>query len=100
MYIPGIPRITSIELECHAHSVQQFDECAPTTDAKKTDLLAKTYDSGDSLVVTHLTTNPPVQCLYMAERTGSLILIVLWSYVKEQELSGGYKVTKKIFSII
>ncbi|EUC47434.1 hypothetical protein COCMIDRAFT_90333, partial [Bipolaris oryzae ATCC 44560] len=25
---------------------------------------AKTYDSGDSLVVTHLTTNPPVNCLY------------------------------------
>jgi hypothetical protein len=32
-------------------------------------------------VVTHLTTNPPVQCLNMAERTGSLIFIVLWSYV-------------------
>ena len=45
---------------------------------------AKTYNSGDSLVVTHLTTNPPVHCLYMAERTGSLILSVLWSYVKER----------------
>ena len=44
---------------------------------------ANTYNSGDSLVVTHLTTNPPVHCLYMAERTGSLILSVLWSYVKE-----------------
>ena len=33
-------------------------------------------------MVTHLTTNPPVQCLYMAERTGSLIFIVLWSYVQ------------------
>jgi hypothetical protein len=32
-------------------------------------------------VVTHPTTNPPVQCLNMAERTGSLIFIVLWSYV-------------------
>jgi hypothetical protein len=42
---------------------------------------AKTYNSGDSLVVTHLTTNPPVHCLYMAERTGSLIFSVLWSYV-------------------
>jgi hypothetical protein len=46
--------------------------------AKKT----KTYNSGDSLVVTHLTTNPPVHCLYMAERTGSLIFSVLWSYVQ------------------
>jgi hypothetical protein len=34
--------------------------------------MSKTYNSGDSLVVTHLTTNPPVHCLYMAERTGSL----------------------------
>ena len=45
---------------------------------------AKTYNSGDSLVVTHLTTNPPVSCLYMAERTGSLIFMILWSYVEER----------------
>jgi hypothetical protein len=31
----------------------------------------KTYNSGDSPVVTHLTTNPPVSCLSTAERTGS-----------------------------
>ena len=49
---------------------------------KKTSKNPKTYNSGDSLVVTHLTTNPPVHCLYMAERTGSLIFSVLWSYVK------------------
>jgi hypothetical protein len=42
---------------------------------------AKTYNSGDSLVVTHLTTNPPVSCLNRAERTGSLVLKILWSYV-------------------
>jgi hypothetical protein len=42
-----------------------------------------TYNSGDSLVVTHLTTNPPVQCLSTAERTGSSVFIVLWSYVEE-----------------
>jgi hypothetical protein len=44
---------------------------------------AKTYNSGDSLVVTHLTTNPPVRCLNRAERTGSLVFNVLWSYVEE-----------------
>ena len=33
----------------------------------------KTYNSGDSLVVTHLTTNPPVSCLSTAERTGSAV---------------------------
>jgi hypothetical protein len=32
-------------------------------------------------VVTHLTTNPPVRCLNRAERTGSLVFNVLWSYV-------------------
>ena len=47
----------------------------------------KTYNSGDSLVVTHLTTNPPVPCLSTAERTGSSVLKVLWSYVKELVLT-------------
>jgi hypothetical protein len=49
----------------------------------KEDAWAKTYNSGYSLVVTHLTTNPPVRCLNRAERTGSLVFNVLWSYVKE-----------------
>jgi hypothetical protein len=35
---------------------------------------SKTYNSGYSLVVTHLTTNPPVRCLNRAERTGSLVV--------------------------
>jgi hypothetical protein len=42
----------------------------------------KTYNSGDSPILTNSTTNPPVHCLYMAERTGSLVFNVLWSYVK------------------
>ncbi|KAL5381772.1 hypothetical protein DPSP01_006956 [Paraphaeosphaeria sporulosa] len=50
---------------------------------KQCDTLAKTYNSGDSPVVTHLTTDPPVHCLCKAERTGSPILSVLWSYVKD-----------------
>jgi hypothetical protein len=50
--------------------------------AKKT----KTYNSGYSPVVTHLTTNPPVHCLSTAERTGSSIFSVLWSYVKDLTL--------------
>jgi hypothetical protein len=45
---------------------------------------AKTYNSRDSPMVTHLTTNPPVSCLNRAERTGSLVLKILWSYVKEE----------------
>ena len=35
---------------------------------------SKTYNSRDSLMVTHLTTNPPVSCLNRAERTGSLVV--------------------------
>ena len=54
-----------------------------STNGKKK-ISPKTYNSGNSLVVTHLTTNPPVSCLYMAERTGSLIFMILWSYVEEQ----------------
>jgi hypothetical protein len=49
---------------------------------KRPQKLQKTYNSGYSLVVTHLTTNPPVRCLNRAERTGSLVFNVLWSYVK------------------
>jgi soluble lytic murein transglycosylase-like protein len=49
--------------------------------------MSKTYNSGYSLVVTHLTTNPPVRCLNRAERTGSLVFNVLWSYV---ECRGNY----------
>ncbi|OAG05976.1 uncharacterized protein CC84DRAFT_742089 [Paraphaeosphaeria sporulosa] len=41
----------------------------------------KTYNSGDSRALTDRNTNPPVHCLYMAERTGSLVFSVLWSYV-------------------
>jgi hypothetical protein len=48
--------------------------CTGDMRARQTELdtkMAKTYNSGDSLVVTHLTTNPPVSCLSTAERTGS-----------------------------
>ena len=40
--------------------------------AKKGQKRAKTYNSGDSLVVTYLTTNLLVHCLYIAKRTESL----------------------------
>ncbi|KAF2704339.1 hypothetical protein K504DRAFT_519000, partial [Pleomassaria siparia CBS 279.74] len=46
----------------------------------------KTYNSRDSPMVTHLTTSPPVRCLCKAERTGSPVFIVLWSYVKDKHL--------------
>jgi hypothetical protein len=44
--------------------------------------MPKTYNSRDSPMVTHLTTNPPVSCLNIAEQTGCVVLKILWSYVK------------------
>jgi hypothetical protein len=58
----------------------------------------KTYNSGDSLVVTHLTTNPPVSCLNRAERTGSLVLKILWSYVEEMISSYYYQEVAAIWA--
>ncbi|KAJ6178158.1 hypothetical protein N7519_008619 [Penicillium mononematosum] len=43
----------------------------------------KTYNSEDSLVVTHPTTNSPACGLSTAERTGSPIFHTLWSYVQD-----------------
>ncbi|KAJ5185865.1 hypothetical protein N7472_010705 [Penicillium cf. griseofulvum] len=40
----------------------------------------KTYNSEDSLVVTHPTTNSPACGLSTAERTGSPVFHTLWSY--------------------
>jgi hypothetical protein len=47
----------------------------------------KTYNSEDSLVVTHPTTNSPICSLCMAERTGCPIFYSLWSYVTEGKQS-------------
>ena len=42
----------------------------------------KTYNSRDSLVVTHPTTNRQAPGLSTAERTGSPVFHTLWSYVQ------------------
>ena len=44
---------------------------------------AKTYNTEDSQVVTDPSTNSALCCLYMGERTGSLVFSRMWSYVKE-----------------
>jgi Ulp1 family protease len=50
----------------------------------KNDKKRKTYNSWDSLVVTHPTTNQPACGLSMAERTGSPVFHTLWSYVIDE----------------
>ena len=42
----------------------------------------KTYNIGDSPVVTDLSTDPAVTSLFKGERTGSQALWCLWSYVE------------------
>ncbi|KUM55938.1 hypothetical protein ACN42_g11297 [Penicillium freii] len=55
------------------------------TYSKKYAKKAKTYNSEDSLVVTHPTTNSPACGLSTAERTGSPVFHTLWSYVLGSE---------------
>ena len=43
---------------------------------------SKTYNTEDSQVVTDPSTNSALCCLYMGERTGSLVFSRIWSYVK------------------
>ena len=42
----------------------------------------KTYNTGDSLVVTDPTTNPALSGLTRGERTGSRAFQMVWSYVR------------------
>ena len=44
------------------------------------------YGSGDSLLVTHATTDPPIGALYMGERTGTLTLCHLWPYMRGESV--------------
>jgi hypothetical protein len=53
----------------------------PTTQQKA---MTKTYNSRDSLLVTHATTSPPIRSLDMTEQTGSLVFCDLWLYVEER----------------
>jgi hypothetical protein len=71
-----------------------------TKKKKELCIQAKTYNSGDSLVVTHLTTNPPVSCLTRAERTGSRVFKILWSYVKGKPFRVLNKLIDSLDSIV
>jgi hypothetical protein len=58
---------------CFSHHV-----LSPSKPKKK---IPKTYNSTYSPVVTHLTTNAPVEGLTCGEQTGSGVILRLWSYV-------------------
>ena len=50
----------------------------------------KTYNTEDSQVVTDPSTNSALCCLYMGERTGSLVFSRMWSYVEVVTAKVGY----------
>ncbi|CAF3481613.1 unnamed protein product [Fusarium graminearum] len=58
----------------------------------------KTYNTGDSLVVTDPTTNPALRSLSMGERTGSRVLCELWSYVLDITVDLTYSSTMSLMS--
>ncbi|KAK4105031.1 hypothetical protein N658DRAFT_198302 [Parathielavia hyrcaniae] len=51
----------------------------------------KTYNTGDSLVVTDPTTDPALGSLSRGERTGSRVFCQVWSYVLIDTVSCPYK---------
>ena len=80
------PTIQYNEKRAHKRYINVFQTGAgfgKENNSKKWAKRLTTYNSRYSLVVTHLTTNPPVRCLNRAERTGSLVFNVLWSYVEK-----------------
>jgi hypothetical protein len=81
------PLFHALQAPFHPPKASFYASSEPLLCAKK---VQKTYNSGDSPVVTHLTTSPPVRCLNRAERTGSLVFNVLWSYVEEMGTKGVY----------
>ncbi|ENI08126.1 hypothetical protein COCC4DRAFT_130744, partial [Bipolaris maydis ATCC 48331] len=54
----------------------------------------KTYNSGDSPVVSHLTTSPPVKDLTCGERTRASDLFCRWSYVPSRWKKKRYHVSQ------
>ena len=52
--------------------------------------MAKTYNTEDSQVVTDPSTNSALCCLYMGERTGSLVFSRMWLYMKVLVSMGDY----------
>ena len=73
------------------HSVANLsNEARLLLQCSKEDQGKKTYNSGYSPMVTHLTTNPPVTCLSTPERTGWARIRFLWSYVVDMEQEALY----------
>lgn len=77
LIVRSLPRSTSLSII--SHNGRRLDTPRMLEAGSKN----KTYNSGNSLVVTQLGTNPPVEGLTCGERTGSGVLLRQWSYVEE-----------------
>jgi hypothetical protein len=82
--------LMEFEKKMYSHDTTTTPKPHNMTAVKLQKQSAKTYNRGDSLMVTHLTTNPPVRCLNRAERTGSLVFNALWSYVEDNVFGDVY----------
>ena len=65
----------------HSNKTAPQFQGSPAHKLTKKNAKNKTYNSENSLMVTHSTTNSPIWSLSMAERTGCPIFFSLWSYV-------------------
>ena len=75
----GVPRSKRTDEETHRILTDMDSDMNMNLYQKEK--TTKTYNSRDSLVVTHPTTNLPACGLSTAERTGSPVFHTLWSYV-------------------
>ena len=73
------PPCTKSKVSCRFFHIHQGSTLVGVSHGKEK--RGKTYNSQDSLLVTHATTNWPIRSLNMAERTGCLVFYDLWSYV-------------------
>ncbi|OCK80612.1 hypothetical protein K432DRAFT_297334 [Lepidopterella palustris CBS 459.81] len=55
----------------------------PREEGQKKKSGPKTYNSWDSPLVTHANTSQPLRVFNIGERTGPVVLLEVWSYVKE-----------------
>jgi hypothetical protein len=85
------PLLILYESSCQATRPHPTRAKFPIYDDQTKKQQAKTYSSGDSLLVTHATTNPPIGFLNTGERTGTVPLNRLWPYVVERLFFCGYK---------
>ena len=90
--IPGKSRVPVI---IYRHNLQgnetlQRKESRIKTEPRQQKMTQKTYNTGDSLVVTDPTTSPALSGLTRGERTGSRAFQMVWSYVVEDASIASY----------